>query len=406
MGEGFDGLVQPLFQLEARHEIGGRSCDCIVIHEEQLACKAKELPRSQLFVEEWKIRDIRESSPGFERLGLNIEPGNSCGSARWLDQPYEHLDGGRLTGCIGTEDAEELASGYRQPDPVDGAYLGKVFDQVYELDHPQKDSVGPQAFAPVCDRLETSLEARLGRTFTPRSAMILPQLLWRFARHRDDRVFYAMQATDAIRWLRHSGVRLGGGVRVLDLGCGHGVFGGELRKLGCEVVFADESNHLLPEHRDARFLPVNLDRDSLDSLGEYDLVICSNVLEHLAQPRRFLASARCLMKPGGRIYLSWTNWLSPWGGHEFSPLHFLGPRLGSRLFDALGGKRFHRPGENLFVTHIGRTLDWLEQDGALEVEAMAPRYYTEFAGLVRLPGIREFVTWNCSLLLRSQRQEG
>ncbi len=236
--------------------------------------------------------------------------------------------------------------------------------------------------------------------------MILPQLLWRFAKHRDDPVFYAMQAIDAIRWIRCSGVRLEKGVRVLDLGCGHGVFGGELRKLGCEVVFADEANYLLPEYRDARFLPVNLDHDPLEGLGKHDLVICSNVLEHLSQPRRFLAFADRLLAPGGRFYLSWTNWLSPWGGHEFSPLHFLGPRLGSRLFDALGRKRFHRPGENLFVTHIGRTLGWLKSDGSLEVEAMAPRYYTELAWLLKVPGIREFGAWNCGLLLRSRRSAG
>lgn len=230
--------------------------------------------------------------------------------------------------------------------------------------------------------------------------MILPQLLWRFAKHRDDPVFYAMQATDAIRWLQTRGVKLGPGVKALDLGCGHGVFGGELRKLGCEVVFADETNYLLPEHRDAPFLPVNLDRDTLEGLGRYDLVIFSNVMEHLAEPRQFLKRADGMLNPGGRMYLSWTNWLSPWGGHEFSPLHYLGPGLGTAVFDRFAAKRFHHPGKNLFITHIGRTLDWIGEDARLEVEAMAPRYYTEFAWLMRLPGLREFLAWNCALLLR------
>jgi SAM-dependent methyltransferase len=237
--------------------------------------------------------------------------------------------------------------------------------------------------------------------------MILPQLLLRFAQHRDDAVFYAMQATDSIRWLEAKGLRLGAGVRVLDLGCGHGVFGGQLRRLGCEVTFADEANYLLPEHRDSVWKAVDLDRDTLEGLGRYDLVVFSNVLEHLRHPREFLARADRLLTPGGRLYLSWTNWLSPWGGHEFSPLHYLGLRLGPALYDRIARRqRFHRPGDNLFITHIGRTLGWLEEDGRLVVEAMAPRYYTEWEGLVKVPVVREFLTWNCALLLGLGKGDG
>ncbi len=232
--------------------------------------------------------------------------------------------------------------------------------------------------------------------------MILPQLLWRFAKHRDDPVFYRMQAEDAIRWLGTQGVPVGAGVSALDLGCGHGVFGGELRRRGCSVTFADESNQLNPEFRDAPFRTVNLDRDDLGTLGRYDLVICSNVFEHLSQPRHFLGGAHRLLKPGGRLYLSWTNWLSPWGGHEFSPWHYLGPRLGPRIHDALGKSRFHRPGVNLFVTHIGRTLRWIREDGSLGIERRAPRYYTELGPLLAVPVVREFLAWNCALLLRAK----
>lgn len=212
-------------------------------------------------------------------------------------------------------------------------------------------------------------------------------------------MFYAMQATDAIRWLQVQGVALGPGTRVLDLGCGHGVFGGELARMGCHVTFADEQNHLLPEHRGRPFLPINLDRDDPAILGTHDVVVCSNVLEHLSRPRPFLQQASRLLAPGGRLYLSWTNWLSPWGGHEFSPFHYLGPSLGTRLYDHLGRSRFHEPGKNLFVTHIGEVLRWLEADGQLVVRAMAPRYYTELDWILRCPGLREFAAWNAALLL-------
>lgn len=233
--------------------------------------------------------------------------------------------------------------------------------------------------------------------------MILPQLLWRFAKHRDDAEFYRLQAVDAIRWLRAEGIALGPQTTVLDLGCGHGIFGGELSRLGCKVTFADESNFLWPPQDKERFLPVDLDRDSLGGLGKYDVVVCSNVLEHLSKPDRFCNEANQLLRPGGVLYLSWTNWLSPWGGHEFSPLHYLGTRLGPAIYDQIAKRpRFHHPYRNLFPTYIGTVLKWLRTNDAFSVMSIAPRYYTELAFIMRVPWVREFAAWNCAILLRGR----
>jgi SAM-dependent methyltransferase len=230
--------------------------------------------------------------------------------------------------------------------------------------------------------------------------MIIHKLLLRAFKHGDDPVFYAMQAQDAVRWIAASGVKLNAGTRALDLGCGHGILGAEVAKHGCEVVYADETNGLLPEIKGA-FHQFNIDRDDFSQLGQYDLVICSNVFEHLAQPDRFLASADRLLKPEGVLYLSWTNWLSPWGGHEFSPFHYLGTRRGYRLWDKfIGRKRKHTPYENLFPTYIGKTFKAIRRNPHLQVVGAAPRYYTEFAFLLRVPVVREFVSWNCALLIR------
>jgi SAM-dependent methyltransferase len=233
--------------------------------------------------------------------------------------------------------------------------------------------------------------------------VIIHKLIIQHLRRRDDSEFYAMQAEDAIKWIRRQGVELGKGTTVLDLGCGHGIFGAALQREGCLVAFADETNLLLPELRSADFITINLDTDDLSKLGQYDLVICSNVLEHLAKPERFLGSVDGILKREGRLYLSWTNWLSPWGGHEFSPFHFFGPRFGPRLYDKLLGlrrPRIHTPFVNLFPTSIGRTLRFIRNCSGLRVAAGAPRYYPELAFILRIPLLREFLTWNCALLLR------
>ena len=234
--------------------------------------------------------------------------------------------------------------------------------------------------------------------------MVLPKLISHHLKHGDDPEFYRMQARDAIEWLKKNRIALGPSTRAIDLGCGHGVFGDELLNEGCVVTFADEHKHVLERIAHHPFRQFNIDTDDFASLGEFDLVICSNVYEHLSKPDRFIENLHRCLKPNGSFYLSWTNWLSPWGGHEFSPFHFLGPRLGTRAFDRVTGKkRLHTPYQNLFPTYIGQTLGALKRNPNLRITAVAPRYYPEFGFITRVPIAREFLTWNCALLLQRMK---
>jgi 2-polyprenyl-3-methyl-5-hydroxy-6-metoxy-1,4-benzoquinol methylase len=229
--------------------------------------------------------------------------------------------------------------------------------------------------------------------------MIIHKLLYRHFFHRDDSVFYMMQAEDAISWLEKSGVALTSETEVLDLGCGHGVFGDAIRKRGCKVTFADTQNYLPSELKSCPYISINLDDDDYPPLGQYDLVVCSNVLEHLSKPENFIRQCAQFLKPGGRLYLSWTNWLSPFGGHDFIPLQYLGPRLGSWVYRKLAGKNNSYDNGALFVTYIGRTLKMIRNTAALKVCKMAARYYPEFSFVLQVPIAREFLAWNCALLI-------
>lgn len=231
--------------------------------------------------------------------------------------------------------------------------------------------------------------------------MIIHKLIAQHLRHRDDEDFYSLQARDAIEWIARKGANLGSGVRALDLGCGHGIFGELMAKRGCEVTFADYSNGLPASLSSSPFIQVDLDRDDLKKLGQYDLVVCSNVLEHLGKPAQFIERIHETLRPKGHFFLSWTNWLSPWGGHEFSPFHYFGPKLGVKIYDSIVKKqRLHTPYVNLFPTTIGNTFRELRRNPHITLIAAAPRYYTEFSFLVHTPVVREFLTWNCALLLQ------
>lgn len=231
--------------------------------------------------------------------------------------------------------------------------------------------------------------------------MIIHRLIARHLKHGDDAEFYRLQGDDAITWLINQAVPCGPKTRVLDLGCGHGIFGRLLTERECQVSYADQENQLAPDLRQETFIPIDLDHDSFTKLGQHDLVICSNVLEHLANPDRFLTECRSILLPGGHLYLSWTNWLSPWGGHDFSPFHYLGPQTGHRIFDRIiKRERIHTPFETLYPTYIGEILRKVDQLEGLEVVRTIPRYYPELAVLMKIPWLREFTAWNCAMLIR------
>ncbi len=128
---------------------------------------------------------------------------------------------------------------------------------------------------------------------------------------------------------------------------------------------------------------------------------CSNVLEHVPEPRRLLAEIGRTCAPGGTVYLSFTNWLSPWGGHEISPWHYAGATRAVRRYERRGGVVKNRPGVSLFPLRIGTVVGWLRQDPNLELLTVAPRYYPAWAAfIVRMPGVREVLTWNLEAILR------
>ena len=93
---------------------------------------------------------------------------------------------------------------------------------------------------------------------------------------------------------------------ICDLGCGNGHIAGRLAALGYQVTGVDASPSGIKIARrtypGVEFVEATIDRD-LKTLGSFDLVISSDVIEHLYRPSDLLESATLLLKPGGQILL-------------------------------------------------------------------------------------------------------
>lgn len=222
--------------------------------------------------------------------------------------------------------------------------------------------------------------------------------LWRLFRAEPDDPgpFYRRLAADVAATVERRYGSLAG-TRVADIGSGPGFYTEVFRAAGAVVVPLDGDAVELHLAGAAPAGAVVGDAEGLPlRSASLDGVFCSNMLEHTPQPAAVIAEFARVLRPGGWGYLSFTNWWSPWGGHEMSPYHLLGPRRGERVYERRHGPDHkHRVGVNLHPTHIGATLRTFAARPDLRVVRVEPRYYPWAWPVVRVPGLREVVTWNC-----------
>lgn len=99
---------------------------------------------------------------------------------------------------------------------------------------------------------------------------------------------------------------LGESERALDLGCGDGRLSAELAAR--ELVGADTSRVALDRARgrlpEARLVLVKPDAPLPSPDSEYDLVLCTDTIEHVRDVQLLLSEARRVLRPGGRLALS------------------------------------------------------------------------------------------------------
>jgi len=128
--------------------------------------------------------------------------------------------------------------------------------------------------------------------------------------------FKPLHAINPLRleWIQECAGSLAGR-KVLDVGCGGGILSEAMARGGADVTgidLADKSLKIARLHGlesgvkvDYRKVPV--EELAVEQPGQYDVVTCMEMLEHVPAPASIVRACATLVKPGGWVFFSTLN---------------------------------------------------------------------------------------------------
>lgn len=105
------------------------------------------------------------------------------------------------------------------------------------------------------------------------------------------------------------------GKTVLDVGCGGGILAEGMAGLGAKVTGVDLADkslqiarlHLLESGKQVEYRKVAVEELASERPGQYDVVTCMEMLEHVPDPAAVVTACARLAKPDGRVFFSTLN---------------------------------------------------------------------------------------------------
>ncbi|NVJ65963.1 MAG: bifunctional 2-polyprenyl-6-hydroxyphenol methylase/3-demethylubiquinol 3-O-methyltransferase UbiG [Gammaproteobacteria bacterium] len=105
------------------------------------------------------------------------------------------------------------------------------------------------------------------------------------------------------------------GKKVLDIGCGGGILAESMAKEGATVTAIDMGDmplevaklHLLESNLSIDYLKSTAEDFAEKHAGQFDVVTCLEMLEHVPDPESVIKSCRKLVKPDGHVFFSTIN---------------------------------------------------------------------------------------------------
>lgn len=105
------------------------------------------------------------------------------------------------------------------------------------------------------------------------------------------------------------------GKKVLDVGCGGGILSEAMALRGATVTGIDMGEtplavarlHQLESGVEVDYRQITAEAMALEAPGEYDVVTCLEMLEHVPDPSSVIRACARLVKPGGQVFFSTIN---------------------------------------------------------------------------------------------------
>lgn len=100
------------------------------------------------------------------------------------------------------------------------------------------------------------------------------------------------------------------GRRVLDVGCGGGILSEAMAQAGADVTGIDLAEkslkiarlHGLESGVKVEYRAVPVEELATEQAGQYDIVTCMEMLEHVPDPNSVVRACAALVKPGGWVF--------------------------------------------------------------------------------------------------------
>lgn len=169
------------------------------------------------------------------------------------------------------------------------------------------------------------------------------------------------------------------GKKLVDVGCGGGILAESMAQRGAHVTGIDMAEaplgvaklHLLESQLDINYQQTTAEELAAEHAGQFDVVTCLEMLEHVPDPASVVAACAKLAKPGGDLYFSTIN---------RNPKSFLFAIVGAEYILRLLPRGTHEYNKLIKPSELGKAI----RDAGLITQDMTGLVYNPITQVYKL----------------------